>query len=137
MLTLIKAFIIMLKAHKSQKDKGGRAYIFHPINVMLGVKSFDCKIVALLHDVIEDSNYSIDDMKFLSKKQKEALLLLTHNDEEPYFLYIEKIKSNEIAKEVKMSDLKQNSDISRIKNITNKDISRRDKYIKAINILSN
>lgn len=137
MLTLIKAFIIMLKAHKGQKDKGGKPYIFHPINVMLGVKTFDAKVVALLHDVIEDSEYTIDDVGFLTDRQKNALLLLTHSDEESYFDYIEKIKANNIAKEVKLSDLKQNSNLKRLKNITIKDLKRKEKYKKAIQLLVN
>lgn len=135
MINFLKAIFIAIKAHKGQKDKGGRRYIFHPIKVSLGVKSKDAKIVAILHDVLEDSNYTIKDLNFLTYKQKKALLLLTHKKDEDYFEYIYKIKKNTIAKEVKLSDLKQNMNLKRLKNIDKKDIKRYDKYTEAIRIL--
>ena len=137
MTNYFKAIIIMIKAHRGQKDKAGKPYIFHPINVFFGVKTKDAKIVALLHDVIEDSNYIIDDLDFLTENQKHSLILLTHNDDEQYFDYIEKIKSNDIAKEVKLSDLRHNSNLKRLKNTTKKDLERIIKYKKAIEILNN
>ncbi|MEB3025616.1 MULTISPECIES: GTP pyrophosphokinase [unclassified Parvimonas] len=128
----------MLRAHIWQKDKAGRCYIFHPLNVALGVKGVRAKTVALLHDVLEDSDlYSIEDFKFLDKEQMKAILLLTHNSDEDYFNYIDKIKTNKIASVVKLSDLRHNSNLKRLKTITEKDISRREKYLKAIEILSN
>jgi len=136
MINYLKALIIMFKAHKGQKDKAGKAYIFHPLKVSFGVKTKDAKIVALLHDVIEDSNYTIEDLNFLTEKQKYSLDLLTHKKDESYFDYIEKIKHNDIAKEVKLSDLKHNSNLKRLKNITEKDLERVEKYKKAIEILS-
>ena len=69
MINYIKALIIMFQAHKGQKDKAGRVYIFHPLAVSFGVKTKDAKIVALLHDVLEDSNYTIEDLDFLTEKQ--------------------------------------------------------------------
>lgn len=138
MLKLIKAFLIMLRAHIKQKDKAGRCYIFHPINVALGVKGIRAKTVALLHDVIEDSDlYCIDDFSFLDDEQLEAIKLLTHSDGEEYFTYINKVKTNKIAKAVKLSDLRHNSNLKRLKNITEKDLERRTKYLKAIEILGN
>ena len=136
MLRLFKAFFIMLRAHINQKDKAGRCYIFHPINVALGVKGVRAKTVALLHDVLEDSElYSIEDFKFLDKEQMEAILLLTHNADEEYFAYINRVKTNKIALDVKLSDLRYNSNLERLKTITEKDINRRNKYLKAIEIL--
>ena len=138
MLKLIKAFFIMLRAHIKQKDKARRCYIFHPINVALGVKGIRAKTVALLHDVIEDSDlYCIDDFSFLDDEQLEAIKLLTHSDGEEYFTYINKVKTNKIAKAVKLSDLRHNSNLKRLKNITEKDLERRTKYLKAIEILGN
>lgn len=137
MINYIKALIIMFKAHKRQKDKAGKIYIFHPLKVSFGVKTKDDKIVALLHDVIEDSNYTIEDLDFLTEKQKYSLNLLSHKKDEPYFDYIEKIKDDDIAKQVKLSDLKHNSNLKRLKNITEKDLERIEKYKKAIEILSN
>lgn len=136
MLRLFKAFFIMLRAHINQKDKAGRCYIFHPINVALGVKGIRTKTVALLHDVLEDSDlYNIKDFSFLDEEQMEAILLLTHSANEEYFNYINKVKTNKIALAVKLSDLRHNSNLKRLKTITERDINRRNKYLKAMEIL--
>lgn len=136
MFKLFKAFFIMLRAHIRQKDKAGKCYIFHPINVALEVNGVRAKTVALLHDVLEDSElYSIKDFNFLDKEQMEAILLLTHNADEEYFDYINRVKTNKIALAVKLSDLRHNSNLKRLKTITEKDINRRNKYLKAIEIL--
>ena len=138
MFKLFKAFFIMLRAHIGQKDKAGKYYIFHPINVALGVKGVRVKTVALLHDVLEDSElYSIKDFNFLDKEQIDAILLLTHNTDEEYFDYINRVKTNKIALAVKLSDLRHNSNLKRLKTITEKDINRRSKYLKAMEILEN
>ena len=135
MIDLLRALFIAARAHKGQKDKGGKFYIFHPINVSLNVKGKDEKIVALLHDVIEDTSYTIDDLKFLTKDQKEALLLLTHDKETPYMTYIEFIKKNKIASRVKLADLDQNMNLNRLKIVTEKDLERLEKYKKARDLL--
>ncbi len=135
MLNLIKAFIVAIKAHQGQKDKGGKPYILHPIRVSLNVKGKDEKIVALLHDVIEDTSYTIDDLDFLSKEQRKALLLLTHDDNIPYMEYIEEVKKNKIASRVKLADLEQNMNLKRLKTISNKDLKRLEKYKRAKEIL--
>ncbi|NMD38488.1 MAG: GTP pyrophosphokinase, partial [Christensenellaceae bacterium] len=132
----LKAFIMALKAHYKQKDKSGKPYILHPLNVALRVKSKKAKVVALLHDVLEDSDkFSIENFIFLDESQKEALLLLTHNKNVPYMDYIQLISKNEIAKEVKIQDLIQNLNLGRLKSIKEKDISRTKKYINALEIL--
>lgn len=136
MFRYFKAFRVARKAHKGQKDKGAHPYILHPIRVSKHVKSRDAKVVALLHDVIEDTNYTMDDLKFLSRKQKRALLLLSHDKSIPYMDYIRKIKSNKIAREVKLADLKQNANLTRLKKVTPKDLERCHKYLEAIRILS-
>ncbi|WP_282925040.1 GTP pyrophosphokinase [Peptoniphilus genitalis] len=135
MIDLLRALFIAARAHKGQKDKGGKSYIFHPINVSLNVKGKDEKIVALLHDVIEDTSYTIDDLKFLTKDQKEALLLLTHDKETPYMTYIEFIKKNKIASRLKLADLDQNMNLKRLKIVTEKDLERLEKYKKARDLL--
>lgn len=137
MINYIKAFIIMLKAHWKQRDKGNHLYIFHPIRVSRKCKSKSAKLVALLHDVIEDNpNYSISDFKFLNEEEKEALELLTHSKNVAYFDYINEVKSNKIAREVKLSDLKDNSNLNRLSTVTDKDIKRLEKYKLAQNILT-
>lgn len=137
MINYIKAFIIMLKAHWKQRDKGNHLYIFHPIRVSRKCESKSAKLVALVHDVIEDNpDYSIEDFTFLDEEEKEALALLTHNKEVTYFDYINEVKNNKIAREVKLSDLKDNSNLNRLLTVTDKDIKRLEKYKLAQNILA-
>ena len=135
MLKLMKALLVAIKAHQGQKDKGGKPYILHPIRVALNVKGKDEKIVALLHDVIEDTSFTIDDLDFLSKEQRKALLLLTHDDNVPYMEYIVELKKNKIASKVKLADLEQNMNLKRLKTISNKDLKRLEKYKRAKEIL--
>ena len=134
-IKLLRAFFIAARAHKGQRDKGGKPYIFHPLKVSLNVRGKDEKIVALLHDVIEDTSYTIDDLKFLTKNQREALLLLTHDKDTPYMIYIEAIKKNKIASRVKLADLDQNMNLKRLKIVTEKDLERLEKYKKARDLL--
>lgn len=137
MINYIKAFIIMLKAHWKQRDKGNHLYIFHPIRVSRKCKGESAKLVALLHDVIEDNpNYNIEDFTFLDEEEKEALELLTHNKGIAYFDYINEVKRNRIAREVKLADLKDNSNLNRLSTVTDKDIKRLEKYKLAQSILS-
>lgn len=135
MFSIIHALIIALKAHRGQKDKGGHAYIFHPLQVALHVKGKDKKIVALLHDVMEDSTYHQKDFQFLNKEKKEALALLTHDPLIPYMDYIQKIKKNPMATAVKISDLKQNMNLKRLKKVSSKDWERFKKYEQALRFL--
>lgn len=136
MLSYIKAILIMLKAHKGQKDKAGKPYFLHPLRVSKNLNDKRAKIVALLHDVLEDSDkYKMSDLSFLDSEQREALGFLTHKKNDDYFKYIEGIKANKIARAVKIADLRDNSNLSRIKNPTDKDIKRIEKYRKAMEIL--
>ena len=133
----IKALFIMLNAHKGQKDKGGNPYFLHPLRVSMATKNKRAKIVAFLHDVLEDSNkYEINDFYFLDEEQKKALLLLTHNDSDEYFEYVKRIKQNKIAREVKLMDLKDNMNLKRLKDISKDDEKRLEKYQIARDILS-
>lgn len=94
------------------------------------------KIVALLHDVVEDTELTISDLyPIFGSEICDALSLMTHNDKTPYFDYIKNIKTNSLATSVKLADLKHNSDISRIPNPGPKDYNRIKKYEKAKNIL--
>lgn len=138
MRTLVKAFSMAKKAHKGQKDKGGKPYIFHPIRVMLMTKGIRAKAVAIVHDVLEDSDhFGIDDFSFLDEEQIDALNLLTHPQNQGYDEYIKRIKSNAIAVAVKKSDLKDNMNLSRIDMITQSDRVRQEKYKRALESLEN
>lgn len=136
MINWFKAFIIMFKAHKGQKDKGGGAYFLHPLRVSLNIKDKRARVIGLIHDVIEDSDkYKLSDFNFLDEEQVEALKTLTHDKSVHYFDYIDKIKKNPLARKVKLSDLKDNMNLKRLKEITEKDRERFAKYEKARKIL--
>lgn len=131
-----KALAMAAVAHQGQKDKAGRPYIMHPMTVAVNMKSTDGIITALLHDVVEDSDITFADLegKF-TPNIIEALKLLTHEKGTDYFEYIHKIKENELARAVKIQDLIHNSDLSRLENVSQKDIDRCAKYKKALAIL--
>ena len=136
-MLLIKAFFLCVIKHWKQKDRAGKRYIWHPIHVMLNVKGYNEKIVALLHDIVEDTEVTIPDLKNLkfSKEVIEAVDVITKKKDQEYFSYLKSIKDNSIAKKVKIEDLKHNSDLKRLRFVTQKDMDRFIKYKKALDYL--
>ena len=136
-MKLIKAFLLCMAKHWEQRDKAGKRYVYHPIHVMLNVKGYNEKIVALLHDIVEDTDVTILDLKNLkfSKEVIDAVDVITKKKDQEYFSYLELIKNNNIARKVKIADLNHNSDLKRLRFITQKDIDRAIKYKKAIDYL--
>ncbi len=127
---------------RSKYDKGGRPYILHCLWVMDKVRHLgdNYMIAAVLHDVIEDSQYwDLERMKAAGFNQEvlDALELLTHDKETPYQEYIQRLAINKIAREVKLRDLEHNSKITRLKGVTDKDIERMEKYHRAYTFLKN
>ena len=132
-----KALKVCFEAHKEQIDKSGLPYVFHPFHLAEQMKDENTTIVALLHDVIEDTDYTFNDLIAMGFDGAiiEAIKLMTHEEGVPYMDYVEKIKSNPIAREVKLADLRHNSDLSRLDAPTEKDKMRVEKYRKAIVLL--
>ncbi|MGQ8874404.1 hypothetical protein [Paenibacillus sp. TSA_86.1] len=128
------AISIALQAHKGQLDKGGQRYILHPLAVMNRIETMEEKIVAVLHDVIEDTDVTIEELREFgfSEEILHAICLLTRSKEDTYEQFIEKTLMNPIARNVKIADIKENMNISRIKNPTEHDYNRLEKYRKAI-----
>lgn len=128
---------IATRAHAGQFDKAGRPYIEHPEHVAKDVCGDKAKALAWLHDVVEDTDTTFAELAAtgIDDEVIEALRLLTHDESVPYFEYVNAIKSNALARTVKLSDLRHNSDLSRLKEITDWDLQRRDKYLQAIKIL--
>ena len=128
------ALKIATEAHKGQVDKAGVPYINHPLTVASLVDTEEEKIVALLHDTIGDTSITEQDLIDYGFPNEivEAVKLLTHNKNVPYMVYVAKIKDNELARKVKIADLTHNSDLSRLKEITDKDKKRYEKYQKAL-----
>lgn len=133
-----KAMIIAYNAHIDQKDRSGIPYIFHPLHLAEQMDSeIEC-IVALLHDVVEDTDITFDDLeKEFPDSVIDILKLLTHDKQTDYMEYIKNIKNNEIAKKVKIADIRHNSDETRLDELTEKDLKRNGKYKKALEYLLN
>ena len=132
-----KAMEIAYKAHHGQVDKSGVPYIFHPIHLAEQMDTEDECIVALLHDVVEDTEMTFEQLeKDFSETVIQALKLVTRDKNEDYMQYVEKIKMNPIAKKVKLADLHHNSDITRLEKMTIIDLKRNKKYEKAIKFLN-
>ena len=132
------ALKLCFEAHKNQTDKSGMPYVFHPIYLAEQMKDEETTIAALLHDVVEDTDYTIADLEQMgfSSAVLDALKLLTHNDGTPYMEYVAKIKDNPIAKAVKLADLEHNSDLSRLDTVDEKVLKRKEKYSQAIRLLN-
>lgn len=128
------ALAIAKKAHAGQVDKAGVDYIQHPLYVASQVNTEQEKAVALLHDVIEDSDITAADLfvSGLSNEVVTAVQILTKKKGQSYQEYLGKVKSNNLARVVKLADLKHNSDLSRLKSVTNTDYERVKKYKNAI-----
>ena len=133
------AMRIAAAAHAYQRDKGGKPYIDHPIRVSMACKSLDAKIVALLHDVIEDTSVTADFLidNGFPKYIVDAVLAITRKKNEPYSAFIDRIKTNEIAKEVKIHDLEDNMDIRHLDKLEEIDLKRLNKYLIAYKSLTN
>jgi len=127
--------LIAVNAHKGQFDRGGSPYILHPLWVMNKVRhlGFPFMIVAVLHDAVEDSDLTLDDLakEGFNESIILAINLLTKRDGTDYDVYIGAIKLQDIAREVKLRDLEHNSKITRLKGLREKDFARLIKYNKA------
>ena len=132
-----RAILLASDAHRGQYDKGGLPYITHPLHVADQMKTEDECVVALLHDVMEDTGLTEFNLKEwgISDRQIAALKLLCHDESVPYLEYIQRIRIDPIATAVKIEDLKHNSDLTRLISITQVDLERVQKYKEALRIL--
>ena len=134
MSTLERAIQIATEAHKGQLDKAGRDYIGHPLRVMAMGKTEDEKIVGVLHDVIEDTDWTFEmlEAEGFSREVIEALKCVTKlSENENYDDFIERVRKNPLAVAVKINDLTDNMDIRRLPYLSDKDVKRLKKYLKA------
>ena len=137
MLQLEKAIELAFKVHKNQKDRYGKPYIFHPLRVMNKMDDDKEKIVAVLHDVIEDTELTYKDLcdAGFSEEIIDAIASISKQDGEEYFDYINRVMQNRLAVKVKLADLEDNMDVRRIEIITEKDRGRLNKYMKAYRMI--
>lgn len=132
-----KALKLSFEAHKEQVDKSGMPYVYHPFHLAEQMVTEETIIVALLHDVVEDTDYMLEDIRNMgfSDSVIDALALMTHEKSVPYMEYVAKIKTNSITTAVKIADLKHNSDLSRLDVVDEKALERAEKYKKALALL--
>lgn len=131
------AMQISFDAHKEQKDKSGLPYVFHPFHLAEQMTDEITTCVALLHDVVEDTDITFEKLLELGFTTKivDALKLLTHDDSVPYMDYVKEIAKNPVAKAVKLADLAHNSDLTRLDVVDEKALKRAEKYKQAIELL--
>lgn len=133
------AIEIACKAHAGQKDKAGDNYILHPLRLMLKFNNDEERVVAILHDVIEDSDVSLDIIKNFGFSQAvvDALDCLTKRDNEQYEVFIHRLVGNNLSKRIKIEDIKDNLNLLRLHELNEYDLLRINKYHKALRFLEN
>ena len=136
---ITRAYKFAKEAHKGVRRQSGEPYILHPIEVALSLYKESDKIVALLHDVLEDTDATVEDLIAIGLYDCEidAVKLLTKPHKEDYIHYVRRIAESPIARRVKMADLRHNMDISRLDVVTERDLARVEQYKKAYQILEN
>ena len=132
-----KAMKLCFDAHKNQVDKSGMPYVFHPFHLAEQMTDERTTVAALLHDVMEDTEYTLNDLRQIGFPEDvlAALILLTHDAAEGYLDYVKRIKDNPIARAVKLADLRHNSDLTRLDSVDEKALARVEKYRAAIRLL--
>ena len=134
-----RAIARALQAHAGQVDRYDRPYILHPLALMAAVEGEQAQMVAALHDVVEDSPLTLDDLRAegFPEEVLEAVRLLTHDSEsQSYDDYVRAIRPNALARQVKLADLRHNMDIRRMTVVTPEDAPRLEKYRRAWEILT-
>ena len=133
-----KAMQLCFDSHKEQVDKSGMPYIFHPLILAEQMNTEETTIVALLHDVVEDTRITLEDLRSMGFGHTvlEAINLMTHKKGVPYMEYVAAIKENPLARQVKIADLRHNSTLSRLDTVGQRDLERVAKYKKALDFLT-
>lgn len=136
---LAHAIRIAAQVHEGQLDKAGQPYILHVLRVMMGCHSPDAQVAAALHDVVEDSDWTLDDLRRegFSETVIEIVDALTRREGEDYFAFARRAAATPLGREVKRADLLDNMDIRRIANPAEKDWERLKRYRAALNMIDN
>ena len=138
---LEQAIAIAARAHEGQVDKAGQPYILHPLRVMLRLKTEEERIVAVLHDVVEDSDVTFEQLREegFADRVLEALAGVTKRPEEEggagYEAFVKRAAKNPLARRVKIADLLDNMDLTRLSELSERDFRRLDRYMKALRYL--
>lgn len=133
MATIERAVEIAAQAHQGQRDKSGAPYLLHPLRLMMRMESEAAMMAAVLHDVVEDSAWTIDGLRAegFSDEVLDAVDCLTHREGESYESFVKRVKTSAIARRVKLADLEDNMNLKRLSEVTMKDLARLEKYHRA------
>lgn len=136
-MNLQTAILVACEAHKDQIDKASDPYILHPLRIMFQFDDEQLKIIAVLHDVVEDSQITLDDLRSrgFSYDIVDALDCLTKRSSESYEQFINRVSTNKLAIKVKIADLKDNLKLERLPTLYESDLKRIKKYHKALKVL--
>ena len=134
MSTLETAILIATSAHAGDKDKGVDAYILHPLRVMFKMKTLEAQIAAVLHDIAEDTEWTLSRLRYMGFTETviDSVDTLTKRSDESYDEFIQRVRTNPLSRQVKIADLEDNLDLSRIPEPTRKDLERVEKYKQAL-----
>lgn len=138
-MSLDKAILVAVIAHAGQQDKGGNSYIRHPLRVMEGLDSEDEMVSAVCHDVVEDTDITLDDLLDLgfTQGQRRTIDALTKRAGEEYVVAIDRVTKDPVARKVKEKDIRDNMQLWRLKNkkLSAKDMARMQQYIDGLIVL--
>jgi (p)ppGpp synthase/HD superfamily hydrolase len=131
MADLQRAIEIAVDAHRGQRQRNGLPYVLHPLTLMLRMDSLPAQMVAVLHDVVEDSEWTLSQLEAegFAPEILEAIDCLTHRPDEPYEAYVDRL--NALARQVKLADLRDNMDIQRLPKLHDRDLDRLRRYHQA------
>ncbi len=137
MPTLEDAILLAAQAHRGQVDKVGQPYLLHLLRVMFRLEGEQAQIVGVLHDLVEDTSYTLDDLRAMGYTEPivQAVDGLTRRPDETYEQFVERASANPLARRVKRADLEDNMDIRRYESLNDKDLERLNRYIAAWGML--
>jgi (p)ppGpp synthase/HD superfamily hydrolase len=138
MATVEDAVSIAARAHRGQKDKAGAPYLLHPLRMMLRMDTEAAMMAAVLHDVVEDTEWTLERLREagFSDEVLEAVDCLTHREGESYQQFVERVRTNPIARQIKIADLEDNMNVRRINQLGPRDLERLEKYHRAWPVLT-
>lgn len=138
MATVEDAVFIAARAHRGQKDKAGAPYLLHPLRLMLRMDTEAAMTAAVLHDVVEDTEWTLERLREagFSEEVLEAVDCLTHREGESYRQFVERVRTNPIARQVKIADLEDNMNVRRMNQLGPKELERLEKYHRAWRVLT-
>jgi (p)ppGpp synthase/HD superfamily hydrolase len=138
MATVEDAVSIAARAHRGQKDKAGAPYLLHPLRMMLRMETEAAMMAAVLHDVVEDTEWTLERLREagFSEEVLEAVDCLTHREGESYQQFVERVRTNRIARQVKIADLEDNMNVRRMNQLGPKELERMEKYHRAWRVLT-